>query len=468
MKLKATAPLKRSFWMQQAEPSVQAENPLHGLKHADVAIVGGGFVGLWTALTIKQHEPDCKIVILEQDVCGGGASGRNGGFVMSWWPKIQSLLSFSSDDQALFLAHSAEKAIYELGDFCEEHDINAAYQQAGWLWTATCRAHVDAWEGTLKVCARLGATPFERLPPSEIARLTGSSSHLAGVIEKSNATVQPAALTRGMRRVALKLGVEIMEGSGVEEIIPGNLVQLKSRNGTVIAPKVVLATNAWSSAIPELAKKIATVGSSIVVTEPIPEELVEMGWSGGQSITDSQLFVDYYRTTTDGRIAFGKGTGTLSFGSKINEVFSYHAEGILLTEADFRRTYQNLKQTRLTHSWSGPIDRTYDSLPVFGNLKDAPNIHYGIGWSGNGVGPSRLGGRILASLALNRNDEWSQCSLVNRTTRTFPVEPFRFLGGQLVRSAVVRKEMAEFQGGSASILDKFLAGFAPAGLEDKS
>lgn len=454
--------------MQQAEPSVSAKNPLQGVKAADIAIVGGGFVGLWTALTIKRHEPECQVIVLEQDVCGGGASGRNGGFVMSWWPKIQSLLAFSDQEQAKFLAHAAEAAIYELGEFCEQHKIDASYRQSGWIWTATCKAHIDAWEGTLKACKRMGASPFERLTPAEVARLTGSTAHLAGVIERSNATVQPAALARGMRRVALSLGVEILEGSSVEEIAPGSPVQLKLRSGTVHANKVVLATNAWSSAIPELRNKIATVGSSIIVTEPIPNELSKIGWDGGHSITDSQLFVDYYRTTSDGRIAFGKGTGNVSFRSKINQVFSDHQEAIAQTESDFRRTYGNLKHVKMTHSWSGPIDRTYDSLPIFGHLKDAQNIFYGIGWSGNGVGPSRIGGRILASLALGRNDEWAQCSLVGRAVRTFPGEPLRYIGARLVRGAVIRKERAEFQGRTGSTIDKLLAGLAPAGLEDKT
>lgn len=468
MKFTPTEPLKRSFWMQQVEPSVHAANSLLGAKQADVAIVGGGFVGLWTALTIKEHEPDCRVVVLEQDVCGGGASGRNGGVVMSWWPKIQSLTAFSSKEQALFLGLAAEKAIYELGEFCQRHAIDAAFRQSGWLWTATCEAHVNVWEGTLKACERLGVTPFDRLSRSDVARRTGSNAHLAGILERSNATVQPAALVRGMRRVAIAAGVEIMEGSGVEEIVAGNPVQLITAKGEVHATRVVLATNAWSSAIAELRQKVVTVGSSIVVTKPIPDELSRMGWTGGEAITDSQLFVDYYRTTEDGRIAFGKGTGTLSFGSRIDSTFSEHSGALDLTEADFRRTYSNLKDVELTHGWSGPIDRTYDSLPIFGHLAGTDNVFYGIGWSGNGVGPSRLGGRILASLALQRNDEWANCSLVGRTCRTFPPEPFRYFGGQMVRSAVIRKERAEFVGRSASKLDILLAELAPAGLEDKS
>ncbi|MNP28957.1 Gamma-glutamylputrescine oxidoreductase [compost metagenome] len=231
---------------------------------------------------------------------------------------------------------------------------------------------------------------------------------------------------------------------------------------------MVLATNAWSAAIPELAKLFVPVGSSIVVTQPIGERLNSLGWSGAEAITDSQLLVDYYRTTADGRIAFGKGTGALSYGSRMGKVFSDDAEGIGLTTADLRRTYPMLDDVEVTHAWSGPIDRTYDSLPVFNHINGSDNIHYGIGWSGNGVGPSRLGGRILASLALGRNDQWSRCALVGRRCKAFPPEPLRYFGGAMVRASVLRKERAELRNNKANRLDVMMAGFAPAGLEDKS
>ncbi|OYD22676.1 NAD(P)/FAD-dependent oxidoreductase [Oceanimonas baumannii] len=468
MKLALTPPLKHSYWLEQAEPTALNPAALQGHHQVDVAIIGGGFVGLWTALTLKQHEPDIRVMILEQDICGGGASGRNGGMAMSWWPKIGTLSSFCSQEQALFLGHSAEQAISDLGEFCRQHNIDAHFQQRGWLWTATTPAHVDSWNTTLKACERLGVMPFERVSKAEIARLTGSDVHLAGVLERSNATIQPAALARGLRRVAEQVGVEIMEHSGVTELQPGQPVILKTTQGQVLANSVVLATNAWAACLPELARLIVPVNSSIVVTEPIPDRLQQLGWTGNEAITDSQLMVDYYRTTTDGRIAFGKGTGALSYGSQIGPLFSEDNKGIAMTEADFRRTYSTLEDVEFSHSWSGPIDRTYDSLPVFGQLQDQPNIHYGIGWSGNGVSPSRIGGRILASLALGRQDQWSQCALVNRTCKPFPPEPFRYLGGTLVRNAVIRKEREELAGRPGRALDRMLASLAPSGLEDKS
>lgn len=467
MKFRISKPLKRSYW-QDSAPAGDACATLSGDSRADIAIVGGGFVGLWTALAIKQHEPDCRVVVLEQDICGGGASGRNGGFVMSWWPKIASLRAFCDPDQALALGRAAESAISEIGAFCREHAIDAHFTQKGWLWTATTPAHVDSWDGTLKACAALGVAPFQRVEAGELRRRTGSPTHLAGVFEASNATVQPFALVQGMRRVALRAGVVIHENTAVQRIEPGAPVRLVTAGGTVSAGRVVLATNAWSAAIPELGRLFTPVNSSVVVTRPLGAQLDAIGWTGGESITDSQLLVDYYRTTRDGRIAFGKGTGALSWGSAIDGRFSEDAESIALTRADLFATYPMLDRDAPTDAWSGPIDRTYDSLPVLGHLKGQPDILYGIGWSGNGVGPSRLGGRILASLALGRDDAWARSPLVGRRCKTFPPEPFRYVGGRMVRRAVIRKERAELRGDTPAALDRMLARLAPAGLEDKS
>ncbi|MGH8465850.1 MAG: FAD-dependent oxidoreductase, partial [Pseudomonas sp.] len=145
MKLTITPPLKPSHWMAATDLADRVTSPLKGAHAVDVVIIGGGFVGLWTAITIKEQEPDARVMVLEQHVCGGGASGRNGGFVMSWWPKIGTLRGFCNEEQALFLGNSAEYAITELGEFCERHRIDAHFQQSGWLWTATTPQHVDTW-----------------------------------------------------------------------------------------------------------------------------------------------------------------------------------------------------------------------------------------------------------------------------------------------------------------------------------
>lgn len=460
--------LARSHWLKEAEPVLKPTAQLLGRHVADFAIIGGGFVGLWTALAIKAERPSARVIILEKDVCGGGASGRNGGLAMSWWPKIATLLGVAGRDEALRLASESENAIAELGRFCDENQIDAHFTQGGWLWTAATEAQRDSWLGTVEACSRLGKKPFQILDPGEVARRAGSSVHLAGVYEASNATVQPALLVRGIRRLALERGIEIYENTAVETLATGSPAVLTTREGEVGASAVIIATNAWAMAVPELARLITPVSSAIVVTEAIPERLRSIGWTGDESITDSQLMVGYYRTTRDGRIVYGKGTGAIQRDGYISKIFSQDPTAEALAESDFRRAYPALKDVKLVDSWTGPVDRTYDSLPVFGALKDADHISYGIGWSGNGVAPSFLGGKVLAALALGLKNEWASCALVNRTCRTFPPEPIRFIGGTLVRNSVLRKEQAEARGNTPRWLDVQLASLAPSGLEDKS
>ncbi|WP_152223286.1 FAD-binding oxidoreductase [Pseudomonas sp. SCB32] len=460
--------MKRSLWLQEIADELAPTASLQEDLDVDVAIIGGGFVGLWTSLRLLELDPKCRIVILERDICGGGASGRNGGFVMSWWPKISSLVAQCGQEEALRLARASEANIAEIGKFCEEHGIDAHFRRGGWLWTATSDAQRGAWKGVQRTCENLGARVFRSLPDNEVERRAGSRQHLEGVIEDSNATVQPARLARGLRRVALEKGVRIFENTPVEDIQRSQPAVLRTPSGSVTARRVVLATNAWAAQIPELSRVILPVTSTIVATNPIPKRLEQIGWTGGESITDSQLMVDFYRTTQDGRIAFGKGTGMINYASQIDESFDDNPRLAEETEQDFRRTYPQLADEPISHTWCGPIDRTYDSMPVFGHLEGAPHIFYGIGWSGNGVGPTRLGGRILASLVLGRNDEWSRCGLVGRRPKRFPPEPVRYFGGLLVRGAVQRKEAQESKNRKPSWIDLQLSKFAPAGLEDKS
>jgi len=458
----------RSLWLREALGGERPLPPLRGTARADVAIVGGGFVGLWTAIRIRERDPGCEVVVLERDVCGGGASGRNGGMALSWWPKLSSLTARCGAERAVALARASEAAVEEIASFCERHAIDAHVRRAGMLWTATTPAHVGAWEGVLAACERAGVEPFRRLSPAEVAERSGSPVHLAGVLEPSAATVQPALLARGLRRVALELGVRIHEGTAMRSFTRERPVRVTVDGGSLTAERLVLANGGWAAQEPELARAMVVVSSDIVATEPIPELLREIGWDGGESVTDSQMMVNYYRTTRDGRIAFGKGTAGLSWRNRIGPGYDANPAHDALVERELRRTYPALGGVRVTHAWGGPIDRTPSSLPILGRLGGREHLLYGVGWSGNGVGPSVLGGRVLASLALGLQDEWSEIGLVDLPHDRFPPEPARFLGGRLVRAAVVRKEAAELRGERPRRLDLRLAALAPAGLEDKA
>ena len=457
----------RSFWLQEIADDAPAAAPLRGRCKADVAIIGGGYVGLWTAIRIKQSEPGCDVAIVEQDICGGGASGRNGGFVLSWWPKLASLSQIVGPEEAIRVARRSEDAIAEIGQFCATHSIDADYRQGGWLWAATSDAQRGAWDGLLDLCARHGATPFRRLDPADVARRSGSTAHREGVFEGSAAIVQPAALARGLRRVALEMGVRLFESTRMRTFSRRRPVMIECDTGSLLADTLVIATNAWAARIPELSRAIVVVSSDMVATAPIPDELERIGWEPDLAITDSQLMVDYYRTTRDGRIAFGKGGCTLGYAGNVGSSFDRNTRRAHEVTADFRRYYPELGHVPITHDWSGPIDRTPNSVPLMGHLDGLEHIVYGVGWSGNGVGPSVIGGKVLAGLALRARDEWANHPLVDQPTTGFPPEPIRFLGAHIVRAAVVRKERAEIRDHKPSWLSVQLSKLAPAGLEDK-
>ncbi len=457
----------RSLWLDEAlgAPGEDDAPPLLSQVAADVCIVGGGYTGLWTALRVKELEPSSEVVVVEADICGGGASGRNGGFVLSWWAKFGTLRKVAGTDEALRLARASADAVSAIGDFCDANGI-AGYRRDGYMWAATNPSQVDAWRSTVEALDSIGERPFELWAPDAVAGRCGSSEHLAGAFEPNGAVVQPALLARGLRRVAIAAGIRVFERSPVTAFEPGPVVRT-SAGGSVRASRVVLATNAWAVRLPEVRARILVVGSDIVATPPIPERLAGIGWTDGLAISDSRLLVHYHRTTDDGRIAFGKGGGALAFGGSVGARFEGASPRAAEVERHFRRLYPSLADVPIARSWTGPIDRSRTGLPFFGELRSHPGVLVGAGYSGNGVGPSYLGGRILASLALGRDDEWSGCALARipgtRHDR-FPPEPFRYAGGQVVLRAIRRKERLEDEGRTPDALTRRIVGLAPAGL----
>lgn len=451
----------RSWWLAQAGAEDEPTR-LEGSRRADVCIVGGGFTGLWTAIRVKEREPSADVALIEADVCGGGASGRNGGFAMSFWHHFVGLERACGSAEALRLGRASCAAVNEIGTFCEEHAIDAHYRRDGWLWTATNEIQLGAWQSTVAALERHGERPFVTVDPEELAARSGSRAHIAGVFEATSATVQPALLARGLLSVAREKGVAVFERSPMVTLERGAPMVVTTPGGRIIADRVVIAMNAWSGKLRELRRAFVVVASDIVITEPAPDELQRTGWRDGVSISDSRMMVHYYRTTRDGRIAFGKGGGRLAYGARFA---SFNGTSPIEAQlaAKMRAIYPSFEAVPIAASWAGPIDRSVDGLPFFFAL-GRPDLVCGAGYSGNGVGPSVLGGRILASLALGLDDGWARCGLVRTPPRGLPGEPWKYLGGRMVRGAVARKERAEDGGRPPARVDRALAGLAPPGL----
>jgi putative aminophosphonate oxidoreductase len=457
--------MRRSLWLQQALAlETEGDAPPLGEKlRTDVCIVGGGYTGLWTALRLKELEPAADVVLLESDICGGGPSGRNGGFALSWWPKIETLIAAVGHEEAFRLARASEAAIAELGAFCEREGIDADFVQGGWLWTATSPAQAGSWEGAIRAAAAGGATPFEVLSGEEVQERTGSPVHLAAAFEASGARVQPAMLARGLRRVALARGVRIFERSPMIELRRGEGA-LATPAGEVRAEAIVLATGAWLAKHREVRRAIVPLSSDMIASEPMDDRLAESGWTGGECVSNCRLMVHYYRTTADGRIAFGRGGGRLAFDARISAKFDHNERQTRELRQELPWLVPAARGVPITDAWGGPIDRTRDGLPFFGSFSGSGRIVYGAGFSGNGVAPSLTAAKILASSALGRDDEWAGCGLNRGVAGRFPPEPIRFAGGLVVRSAVRRKESREDVGKRVDPLTRRIAALAPSGF----
>jgi len=407
------------WWIMEAgapEPAAALTRPVD----ADVVVVGGGYVGLWTALTLRRRDPGRRVVLVEADRCGHGPSGRNGGFLHGYWSMLAWLRDRLGADDALRLARAGEgivPAVRALGD-------DVWLREGGMLEVATTAAQARATDRVVEAARQLGV-PHEAvaLTVEEVAARCGSPVFGRGVLFRDGATVQPARLAFALRRHALESGVELYERTPAARVRDGTV---ETPDGTVRARDVVLATNAALARWRPLARRLAEFSSYVVLTEPVPDVLEEIGWTGGEAIADGRMFLHYFRTTDDGRVLMGSAGGTRA-----------HAERGL------RRLLPMLSGARVTHDWGGPIDVSADRLP---NIGSRGRIHYAAGFTGNGVGPSWLAAQALSSLVLDTDDEWSRLPLVNRRLRPLPPEPLKRLGGAIVRASVLALEQADEEG----------------------
>ena len=461
----ATRTTGRCVWLCEAiRPGEEDEPPLDGDQRADIAIVGGGYAGLWTALEIKRRQPSLSVTIIEADICGGGSSGRNTGMVLPQWVKFEALRQLCGTEGALRVARASERVLDEIERFSAEHGIDAEFRRDGWLWGATCARQAGSWASVVSALEQVGERPFRPVGRDEIAAMIGSDRFVAGVLTTTAGTVHPGKWVRGLRRAALRVGVRIHENSPMVKLERGRPPRLRTRRGRLTADRVVLAMNAWSAAIPELRPGILVIASDDAITDPVPALLNRTGYRQAPLVSDSQTFVTGFRSTADGRITAGVTGGRIGFGSLGGARF----EGRSRREEDVRacllRGHPMLAGSPFIDSWCGPIDRTRSGLPLFGRLASCPDILYGYGFSGNGVATTPLAGRILASLALDFQDEWAGCGLVRPLEAWMPPEPIKYVGALMVRHAVRRKDRLAYEDREPGPVLRRLAALAPGGI----
>jgi glycine/D-amino acid oxidase-like deaminating enzyme len=377
-----------------------------------------------------------RVVLVEAEVCGAGPSGRNGGFLHGYWASLSTLVPLLGRDRAVQLARAGEgvvPAVRALG-------ADVWLKEAGLLMVSAAPAQDAAVDEAVAAAREVGfedqAVP---LGQEALAERIRSPVFRRGVYFPGGATVQPARLVHALRRAVLDAGIELYEHTPATRTRDG---EVSTPRGRVRASEIVVAINAAATGWRPVARHVTNFGSYVVLTEPVPELLEQIGWTGGEAVVDGRMFLHYFRTTPDGRVLMGSGSGPIGFRGRLDGRFSGDLATAARAERGLRRLLPDLAGARIERAWGGPIDVSADHFPFFGTVR-GKRIHYGIGYAGNGAGPSWLGGQILASLALRRDDEWTALPLATRRVPSLPPEPLKHLGGGVVRAAILACERAE-------------------------
>jgi glycine/D-amino acid oxidase-like deaminating enzyme len=437
------------YWIQEAG-DVTSRPPLDEDRDADLLIVGGGYTGMWTAWHAHKLAPEARIVLLESEpVCGRGPSGRNGGFVEAMWTSLASMRARWGDAPALAVAAAADEAALRIGSFCAEENVDAWYRQAGYLEVSTAPAQDDTGRAAVAACRDLGvADKLREISAADVRAHCASPEFRAGVIEPIGATVQPARLALGLRRRLLEEGIEIHESSPVRRFREADdEVEATTATGARIhAPRGVLAIGGAARARGgPLHGRLTVASSHIVITEPVPDVLEKIGWTGGEAITDGRALVHYFRATPDGRIAFGWGGGRIAMGARLHGRTEVDPDVVQAQRRHMLEYFPDLSGRRVTHAWGGPIDASPTHLPAVTSLPRS-RAWVAAGYTGNGVGPTNMVGRSLASLALDRSDDPTRLAFVDAKMPRVPAEPFHWIGGEAIRIGIESKERAEQEG----------------------
>jgi glycine/D-amino acid oxidase-like deaminating enzyme len=436
------------YWLEEAG-AVTPAVPLQGDREADVVVIGGGFTGLWAAWHLKQLEPEARVAVLEADEhCGRGPSGRNGGFCNVMWFSLPNMRGRWGDAPALAVAGAAEQAVTEIGEFCEQEGVDAWFRRGGYLQVSTAAAHDEVFADALAACRELGAADaVQPLSPQRVAARCASPAFRAGAFYPAAATVQPARLLLGLRERLRERGVELFESTPVRALRDApDGVEARTPGGSVRAGTAVVAVGGSATARRgPLRNRLTVTSSHIVLTEPVPDLLEEVGWTGGECITDCRTMLHYFRTTPDGRIVFGLGGGRISAGGRLHGRVELDAEVVSRAAERLHAYFPGTEDRRITHAWGGPIDVSPTHLPVVVPLRGG-RAFAAAGYTGNGVGPSHMVARTLAALALDRRDEYSRLPIVDASPQRVPPEPFHWLGGSAIHAGIMSKERAEGEG----------------------
>jgi glycine/D-amino acid oxidase-like deaminating enzyme len=421
----------KSFWLATYGPYTP-NPPVHGELTVDVAIIGGGFTGLSTAYHLRKANPAMAVAVLEAEVIGYGASGRNGGFSMTLFGMEPAITKRLYGQQRTVEAHRyMERAVDYVDALVKEHHIQSDYCFPGFLRVATSPAYAKRIQHDLRILSDMGIGGIEWIDAASLRAEVDSPLFLGAWWEPRCGLLNPAKQVRELKRVAAQFGAHIYEDTPVTAIARGARFTLHTPGGTVIADKIVFATNAYSHLIPQLAAKQAPVFTHMVVTTPLTaDQLATIGWTHRQGIEDARNLVHYFRLTADNRLAMGGSDVSLAYGRGMTQ--DLNARVFADLERDCVRIFPALRGVTFTHRWGGPVSVPVQMVPAIGHLGDARAL-YSLGCIGHGVSLTHLNGQTLADLVCERKTDLTDVWFVNRKVLPWPPEPVRFVVSHAIR-----------------------------------
>ncbi|MGH9366540.1 MAG: NAD(P)/FAD-dependent oxidoreductase [Thermoanaerobaculia bacterium] len=414
------------YWL--ATRPAHAIEPLSGDRKADIAIVGAGFTGLWTALFLKELVPSLEVALLEQAVAGYGGSGRNGGIIGETLDHSHELAAAHfGQEEARELARLGRENLDELERFLAERHIDAEFERSGQLTVALTPRHVAQLEASAAFAHRLGLSDWKLLSASEAQAEVHCPLYRGALLAPRNGVLHPVKLLDGLRREALRLGVRVFERTPVSGFsFSRGRALVRAGSGTVAADRVVLATNAYTHRLrPGLLSRFLPLYDYILVSEPLTgAEREAIGWRKARGVIDARTFFNYYRLTSDGRILWGTSDAAYYPGNRVDEGCDHSASHYASLQESFRRHFPQLASLRFPYAWGGPICSTTRLTPFFGKAARG-RLLYALGYTGHGLGSTRLAGKILAHLALGRQSPLLELAMVRRKPFPYPPEPLR-------------------------------------------
>jgi len=444
-----------SFWLETCGDDLTPRAPLDGSIDVDVAILGAGYTGLWTAYYLLKRQPSLRVAVVEAEIAGFGASGRNGGWCSAGFPVTAGELARRyGPERTRALLAAMRESVDEVGRVAEAEGLDIDYVKGGTLRIARGPHQEPMLDQALKTYERLGiAEQYTRLDAAQVAERVRITNVRGALYSPDCAVIHPGKLVRGLARVVERLGGTIYEQTRVTAFeprqagVPGSRPRLITERGDVRAEVVVLCGEAYLSRLPGLRRQLIPVYSLIVLTEPLSDaQWAEIGWENRETIGSHRFSVDYLSRTRDGRIVFGGRGAPYHFGSRIEDAYDRHEPTHQMLRRMTLEWFPMLRGIRFTHHWGGPLGMPRDWMPTM-SYDRATGIATARGYTGQGVATSNLSGRVLADLICDTPSPLRVLPVIGHRSPDWEPEPLRWLGVRYVQRGFARlDEQAERTG----------------------